>query len=62
MQIIHKNKDEGGSNRRTNLVGIVICIGEISRYMKGECLRGFRGRNVKIYDSRRVFDRSKEEV
>jgi len=69
MQIVHKNEDEGGDNRKTYSVGIVICIEGISRYMERVCLGEFRGRNIRICDSRRVicdsrrvFGRSKEEV
>ena len=48
MQIIFENEDEGKYGRRTSVVGIVICAGEISGYMERECDRGDRSEGSRI--------------
>ena len=44
MQVIFKDKDEGGNSRRTGTIGSFICTGRISRCMEGEHYGGIRDR------------------
>ena len=62
MQVVYKNENEKGSSRETDLVGTIIYVGRISKYMKWEHTRRFRGRNIRIYDNRRIFDRFEERT
>ena len=39
MQAVLKNKDERGTSRGTDFVGVIICIERIGRYIEGECTR-----------------------
>jgi len=48
MQTIHQDEDEGSDSEETNLVGPLICIGEISRYMEREYIGGFVRRTIGI--------------
>ena len=57
MQAVYKNKDKRDGGGRINLIGTVVCAGRISRYMKGEYIRGFGSRNIGIRDCRGIFDR-----
>jgi len=50
MQIIYKNKDEGGGSRRTNSIDVVICVERISRCLEGEYIGGFGNRTIRIRD------------
>ena len=34
MQVILKNEDEGGNSRGTSVVGSLVCIGGVSRYLE----------------------------
>jgi len=36
-------------------VNFTVYTGRLSGYMEGECLRRSRGRNIGIYDNKRVF-------
>jgi len=45
---IYINKDEGSHSRGTSIVGIILYIREISRYLEGEYHRGFRKRFTKL--------------
>ena len=62
MQTIYKNEDERGSSRRTNLIGVVICAGRISRCLKGKYIGGFGSRSIRIWDCREIFDGYQERV
>ena len=48
MQIVYKNEDEKSSSQRINLVGIIIHIGGISRYLEGEHVGRFGGGIIRI--------------
>ena len=48
MQVVYKNEDERGGSKRVNLVGIIVCAGEISRYLKGEHVGRFEGGVIRI--------------
>ena len=48
MQVVYKNEDERGGSRIVNLVGIIICVGGISRYLKGEHVGRFEGGVIRI--------------
>ena len=62
MQVVYKDENEKGSSRETDSVGTITYVGRISKYIKGEHTRKFRGRNVRIYDNRRIFDRFEERI
>ena len=48
MQVVYKNKDERDGSQRANSVGIIVCAGGISRYLKGEHVGRFEGRVIRI--------------
>ena len=62
MQTIYKNENEGGSSRRTNLVGTIICTRRVSRHLEGEHLRRFGGRRIRIQIHEGVFGSYQEGV
>ena len=48
MQIIFKDENERSSSRGTNIMDIIICVGRISRFMKGELVGRFRNSKSRI--------------
>jgi len=48
MQTIHKDEDEGGSSRRADPVGVIVCVRRISRHLEGECLGEVGRRRIGI--------------
>lgn len=48
MQVVYKDKNERSSSKRANLVGIVLHIRDISRYLEEKCFGRSRIRKSKI--------------
>jgi len=48
MQIIFEDKDKRSSSGRANPVGVIICTGRISGYLKGEHTGRSRERIIRI--------------
>ena len=44
MQIVLEDEVKRSNDRRTGVVGFVICVGRIGRYMEGECNGGIGSR------------------
>ena len=62
MQIMLKDENERNISRRTNSIDLVIYAERISRCLERELVRRFRIREGRIWISRRVFVRVKEEI
>jgi len=43
-------------------VDVILHVREFSKYIERECLRGFGGRNIGIYNSKEVFGKFEERV
>ena len=37
MQVIYKNKDKGYSSRRAGVIGLIVYVGRIGRYLERKC-------------------------
>ena len=48
MQIIYQNEDERNNSGKTDLVGIIIYVERVSRYMKEKYTKGLGRRIVRI--------------
>ena len=62
MQVVHKDKDEGGSSRGADSVGTIICARRISKHLEGEHLEGFGERRTRVQISRKIFGSNQERV
>jgi len=62
MSIINQNKDERSNSGEADSMGIVICVGRISRCLEIKHIRGFRSRIIGIQDCGGIFDKYKERV
>ena len=60
VQAIYMHEDKGSNSRRADPMDVVVCVGRISGYLEGECVRRPGGRAIRIQVSRRVFSRYKE--
>ena len=38
MQVVHKDKDEGGTTRGTDPIDIVLCARRVSRHIEEKCV------------------------
>jgi len=48
MSIICQNEDERDGSGGADSMGIVVCVGRISRCLERKHIRGFRSRIIKI--------------
>lgn len=62
MQNILKDENERSYCRETDLMGSVICIGRISRYIERKYIQRFGNRRSRVWISRRIFVRVKKRV
>ena len=62
MQTISEDEDEKSNSGGTNPMDLVICIGKVSRYVKGKYVGRFGGRRNRIQISREIFGRIKKRV
>ena len=62
MQTLYQNEDERKDDRRVDSMDFVICIGNVSRCVKGEHFGRFRSRGIGIYNSGRIFSRNKKRI
>jgi len=62
MQVVYQNEDERSDSRETNSIGIIICIGRVSRYLEGKYFGGLGSRRIGLYNSRRISSRSEEGI
>jgi len=62
MQTLYQDENEKDSSREVNLVGIIIHIGRISRYLEGKHFREFRDKKIRICDNGGIFDKLEKEI
>ena len=62
MQVIYQNKNKKDNSKRTDPVGIIICIRKTSKYLKEKCFRKFGDRSIEIYNNRVIFDRLEKRI
>ena len=48
MQVIYRNENKRSCSRRTNLVDIIIYVGELRRYMKRKSIGELKNRSIGI--------------
>jgi len=57
MQIIYQDEDERRSSGRTDIVGFIICVRRIGRYMEEKYFRRFRRRITGVLNGRRILSK-----
>ena len=62
MQVVLKNKDKKNNSKRVGAVGIDVCAERISWYVKEKYIGGFESKNIRVWNSGRIFRRNKERV
>ena len=61
MQVVLKNKDKKNNSKRVGAVGIDVCAERISWYVKEKYIGGFESKNIRVWNSGRIFRRNKKE-
>ena len=60
MQVVLKDKSKKNNSKRVGAVGIDVCAERISWYVKEKYIGGFESKNIRVWNSARIFRRNKE--